>query len=732
MEKNIVQSIKVRKQLDRILSEHVRRLAGTTHEFGAMLFSMDLITLSCIILIVEREKEIELSPSDDSERYTEETLLKTLAEFDLNHKKDVNRNIRNMVQTDYLGISENQTFVPRKIAYKLVQLFDNIFPKMVGRNLMAYFNQATGEVLAGNKDIDSAITQVDQMLHAQGSPLLKAKSRKQSNGVTVDRREFDQILRKHVRRLAGASHNLGTVFLTLDMMMVSCAILFMSREKEVENASSNPPERYTYEKLLKALSDFGLNQEKEMKRTLQDMVQRDYLTIGDNDILIPTELSAELTQLLDNIFPKMPGLNFIAYLSQITEEVLSGSKDSSLALSQLDQTLTAQGLPIFQAEKKSKLKSKADKLKQSITQKKLKSKKLHDPFKAARQKISSLYNRKKTEKPKSKSKKPLGNRVLSASGQWIKLDDQKISSSPAQSEETMQQKSEISEQSKKIDEISKPPTEPDESKKLIESPVISPEEVITESSEEVITESPEKVVAEFEEKTLEPTEDQIFFSESLVEPELTEEAADLPVEPETSQEDMPLPESEVHADKEFALKKISDRDSSKPEIKKIIADAVKKEPVKKASETKEPEDSQKSRKTIAQQDEPDEDFIARQIASMEEELAKKEQNKKAAIQCPFCRKNSIEKKYTGKGKTYYECKTQGCKFISWEKPYNSPCPECGGPFLVETKQNGEIIYKCPKATCSYISRNEGKSSGTSQAPKKKRKKVVRRVLVRRK
>ncbi|MCX7769731.1 MAG: type I DNA topoisomerase [Proteobacteria bacterium] len=74
---------------------------------------------------------------------------------------------------------------------------------------------------------------------------------------------------------------------------------------------------------------------------------------------------------------------------------------------------------------------------------------------------------------------------------------------------------------------------------------------------------------------------------------------------------------------------------------------------------------------------------------------------KLEISCPLCNSPLIERK-NKKGKTFYGCSAYpSCKFISNQKPYNEPCPECGNPYLVESIEKKVPIYKCPKRGCKF-------------------------------
>ncbi len=124
-----------------------------------------------------------------------------------------------------------------------------------------------------------------------------------------------------------------------------------------------------------------------------------------------------------------------------------------------------------------------------------------------------------------------------------------------------------------------------------------------------------------------------------------------------------------------------------------------------------------------------EESVEDRIAVFEEELS---------MQCPLCRKASIQGLQTAKGRTYYKCSDEMCMFISWGRPHHIPCPLCGNPFLVETagRDDGGTL-KCPRATCRYRGSDPGAGTpppapeGVGASPgsdKKARRRVVRRKV----
>lgn len=70
---------------------------------------------------------------------------------------------------------------------------------------------------------------------------------------------------------------------------------------------------------------------------------------------------------------------------------------------------------------------------------------------------------------------------------------------------------------------------------------------------------------------------------------------------------------------------------------------------------------------------------------------------KIGVKCPKCGKEVVIKK-TKKGRKYYGCEDNPeCDFMSWQKPSNEKCPECGG--MMAEKGNKLL---CVNESCGYV------------------------------
>ena len=69
---------------------------------------------------------------------------------------------------------------------------------------------------------------------------------------------------------------------------------------------------------------------------------------------------------------------------------------------------------------------------------------------------------------------------------------------------------------------------------------------------------------------------------------------------------------------------------------------------------------------------------------------------KIGVPCPKCGKEVVRKK-TKKGRLYYGCEANpDCDFMSWQKPSNQKCPQCGA-YMVE--KGNKLL--CSTQTCGY-------------------------------
>jgi DNA topoisomerase-1 len=77
------------------------------------------------------------------------------------------------------------------------------------------------------------------------------------------------------------------------------------------------------------------------------------------------------------------------------------------------------------------------------------------------------------------------------------------------------------------------------------------------------------------------------------------------------------------------------------------------------------------------------------------------------ITCPpepmGCGHGNLVQKVSRRGKIFYSCdRYPDCKFASWDRPVQMPCPQCEAPFVVEkTTKRAGTVRRCIREGCDY-------------------------------
>jgi len=210
----------VKKRFDDTLANHMASNVG--HDQGTTVGPFNLAMVSCLVLLAEREGQLEMFPSDAPERYTRETFLEELEEIGLDLDVSFPGQIDSMVEKDLILVGPDGTFSARPGAMALTKKIDEAFPGMPGMNLVAYLVQTIEEVLSGRKELDFAVRQFDQTLTIYGNgssrptvrgmasadtvPAQKAPSKdalKSALSATLRKRQAGQVKEKQSGRLSG-------------------------------------------------------------------------------------------------------------------------------------------------------------------------------------------------------------------------------------------------------------------------------------------------------------------------------------------------------------------------------------------------------------------------------------------------------------------------------------------------------------------------------------------------
>ena len=68
---------------------------------------------------------------------------------------------------------------------------------------------------------------------------------------------------------------------------------------------------------------------------------------------------------------------------------------------------------------------------------------------------------------------------------------------------------------------------------------------------------------------------------------------------------------------------------------------------------------------------------------------------------PTCEGELVERA-SKKGRRFYGCsRFPKCRFVSWSRPVDKECPQCGNPYMLVRQSKGEEYLACPVKSCGY-------------------------------
>ncbi len=166
------------------------------------------------------------------------------------------------------------------------------------------------------------------------------------------RDQLDEILAKEITKLLDVDSN--SAMMSFNLAGISCITLLIEKEKEIKQYADFPPERYTQASFINEMVDIGLENDESLKKAFKSVLSNGYAS-EDSDGSLKAEMPAfMMTGFLDNMFPGMQGMNLVAFILQMNDEVNSGRKTLNLAKDSFASALKSRGVSVSknQAEKK--------------------------------------------------------------------------------------------------------------------------------------------------------------------------------------------------------------------------------------------------------------------------------------------------------------------------------------------------------------------------------------------
>ena len=438
--------------------------------------------------------------------------------------------------------------------------------------------------------------------------------------------------------------------LPLDLESLSIGILLVEQENEVKNGLCKPSERYSRDTLTTALAEIGVQSNGAGNRVTADMAKNGYVEIDTEGRLFAQARLTDFIQKLNASFPRMQGLNLVAYLIQTMDEVLSGRKNIEFALEQLDQTLhhQRQNGPPPETGRPSLSQSKPDPAPQQ-------DKPSTDSLKSA---LSKRLRKRQTQGGTPAKQESNECVVVSAGGKAQPLNVQSLFSP----------KPEIA--------------GADEPASGFETPALGFETEDQQDEEpDYVTDAVRDLHIEEEDRASAPKPDD--GQETAAEPEAVSSDHD-PSDNLTAQT-----EADATLSPDVCEEPDGQVDEASPKDEPSIAEA--------SSESTPPSIPAVSEITptdgAEEADGVSDQTVQERIESFYQSLA---------LTCPVCHSGRILEQNTEKGKVFFTCSNSECVFVSWGKPHILVCPWCKNPFLIEgTGKDGNAVLKCPRATCHY-------------------------------
>ncbi len=188
----------VRDQLDEILAQEITALLDV--DSAAAMMSFNLASISCITLIIEREREIKQYSDFPPERYTKESFFRELIDIGLEKDDTLEKTIDVVLNSGYIGTDANGELKAEMPSFMMVGFLDNMFPGMQGMNLVAFVLQMNNEVNSSRKTLDLAKESFKSILKSRGVSVSKESAEKKAtqmvSGTVVTSTQAKEISKK--------------------------------------------------------------------------------------------------------------------------------------------------------------------------------------------------------------------------------------------------------------------------------------------------------------------------------------------------------------------------------------------------------------------------------------------------------------------------------------------------------------------------------------------------------
>ncbi len=169
----------VKTHLDEILAREITSFIDVDSDEA--MISFNLATISCITIIVEREREIRQYADFPPERYQLESFANELVEIGLENDDYLETAIRTSLKSGYISEDEKRDFKAEMPSFMMAGFLDSMFPGMQGMNLIAFVLQMNDEVISGRKTLELAKQSFESTLKSRGVSVSRDNAEKRAS-----------------------------------------------------------------------------------------------------------------------------------------------------------------------------------------------------------------------------------------------------------------------------------------------------------------------------------------------------------------------------------------------------------------------------------------------------------------------------------------------------------------------------------------------------------------------
>jgi hypothetical protein len=156
--------------------------------------------------------------------------------------------------------------------------------------------------------------------------------------------QLDEILTREIISFIDVDSDAAMI--SFNLATISCITIIVEREREIRQYADFPPERFLLESFTSELVDIGLERDDYLETAIATCLKGGYISKNENKDFKAEMPSFMMAGFLDSMFPGMQGMNLIAFVLQMNDEVTSGRKTLELAKQSFESTLKSRGVSV--------------------------------------------------------------------------------------------------------------------------------------------------------------------------------------------------------------------------------------------------------------------------------------------------------------------------------------------------------------------------------------------------